>query len=399
MPWDDVMGELGLTPLINISGTETVFGASPVSPEVVRAIAGILPQSVEIAELQRAASRAIAAATGAEAGCVTNCTSASIVIAVAACMTGLDLAAIERLPDTTGLRNEVAIAKGHIVNYGSLISGDIRLTGARVVEFGAALETGLYQLRAVLGPSTAAAVYVVSHHAAPTGMIPLPAFVAACHGAGVPVIVDAAAEYGWRETIAAGADLVLFSAQKPLGGPTAGIIAGRRSLVRACYAQQRGIGRPMKAGKEAVVGTIAALSRWAGLDHDGQRRALDGRIQRLGKRLAGIAGLAAAAVPDETGNPFSRLVLTIDAAAAGFSAHGLAAALAAGRPRILVRALQADRGILQLDLRRLDEPTLALVGDRLLAAIAIVRQAGVGAAPAAGDESAAGVLGWLADQT
>ena len=78
MPWDDVMSELGLTPLINISGTETVFGASPVSPEVVQAIAGILPQSVEMAELQRAASRAIAAATGAEAGCVTNCTSASI---------------------------------------------------------------------------------------------------------------------------------------------------------------------------------------------------------------------------------------------------------------------------------------------------------------------------------
>ena len=134
-------------------------------------------------------------------------------------MTGLDLGAIERLPDTTGLRNEVVIAKGHIVNYGSLISGDIRLTGARVVEFGAALETGLYQLRAALGPATAAAVYVISHHAAPTGMIPLPAFVATCHGAGVPVIVDAAAEYGWRDTVAAGADLVLFSAQKPLGEP------------------------------------------------------------------------------------------------------------------------------------------------------------------------------------
>ena len=399
MPWDDVMAELGLTPLINISGTETVFGASPVSPEVVRAIAGVLPQSVEMAELQRAASRAIAAATGAEAGCVTGCPSASIAISVAACMTGLDLGAIERLPDTSGLRNEVVIAKGHIVNYGSLISGDIRLTGARVVEFGAALETGLYQLRAALGPATAAAVYVVSHHAAPTGMIPLPDFVAACHGAGVPVIVDAAGEYGWRDFVATGADLVLFSAQKPLGGPTAGIIAGRRQLVRACYAQQRGIGRPMKAGKEAVVGTIAALRRWDGLDHAARNRELDDRIARLAARLAGVAGLAVARVPDETGNPFSRLVLTIDPAAAGFSAHGLATALAAGRPRILVRSLQADRGILQLDLRRLDEPMLGLVGDRLLAAIAAVRQAGIGATPALGDESAASVLGWLADQS
>ena len=399
MPWDDVIGELGLTPLINISGTETVYGASPVSPEVVRAIAGILPHSVEMAELQRVASATIAAATGAEAGLVTGCTSASIAIAVAACMTGLDLGAIERLPDAGGLRHEVVIAKGHIVNYGSLISGDIRLTGGRVVEFGAALETGLYQLRAALGPATAAAVYVVSHHAAPTGMIPLPAFVAACHGAGVPVIVDAAAEYGWRDVVATGADLVLFSAQKPLGGPTAGIIAGRRQLVRACYAQQRGIGRPMKAGKEAVVGTIAALRRWDGLDHAARNRDLDDRIARLAARLAGVAGLAAARVPDETGNPFSRLVLTIDPAAAGFSAHGLATALAAGRPRILVRSLQADRGILQLDLRRLDEPMLGLVGDRLLAAIAAVRQAGIGATPALGDESAASVLGWLADQS
>ena len=70
MPWDDVMGELGLTPLINVSGTETVFGASPVSPEVVRAIAGILPRSVEMAELQRAASHAIAASIGQVAAAV-----------------------------------------------------------------------------------------------------------------------------------------------------------------------------------------------------------------------------------------------------------------------------------------------------------------------------------------
>ena len=87
-------------------------------------------------------------------------------------------------------------------------------------------------------------------------MIPLPAFVAACHGAGVPVIVDAAAEYGWRDIVAAGADLVLFSAQKPLGGPTAGIVAGRRSLVRACYAQQRGM--------DAVIESLHSLTQQYG---------------------------------------------------------------------------------------------------------------------------------------
>ncbi|MFO1061956.1 MAG: aminotransferase class V-fold PLP-dependent enzyme [Dongiaceae bacterium] len=394
MAWDDVVGELGLTPLVNVSGTETVFGASPVSPEVVRAIAGILPHSVDMAELQRAASAEIAAATGAEAGFVTGCSAAAIVIAVASAMTGLDLAAIERLPDTTGLKDEVVIQKGHIVNYGSAISGDIRLTGAKVVEIGAAMESGLYQLRAALGPRTAAAVYVVSHHAAPTGMIALPAFAAACHAAGVPVIVDAAAEYGWREVLAAGADLVLFSAQKAIGGPTAGIVAGRRDLVRACYAQSRGIGRPMKAGKEAVVGTIAALRRWRAVDPAARRRAVEANADALMAQLGDLPGVAAARVEDETGNPFCRVVLTIDPQAAGYSAYALARALQAERPKVLVRSLQADRGILQIDVRRLDPPTLALVAGRIRAAAAAARALGPVEPPPLADQSAEAVLRW-----
>ena len=394
MAWDDVVGELGLTPLINVSGTETVFGASPVSAEVVKAIAGILPHSVDMAELQRVASAEIAAATGAEAGFVTGCSAAAIVVAVASAMTGLDLAAIERLPDTTGLKDEVVIQKGHIVNYGSAISGDIRLTGAKVVEIGAAMESGLYQLRAALGPRTAAAVYVISHHAAPTGMIALPAFVAACHAAAVPVIVDADAEYGWREILAAGADLVLFSAQKAIGGPTAGIVAGRRDLVRACYAQSRGIGRPMKAGKEAVVGTIAALRRWGALDPAARRRAVEANADALIAAVGDLAGVTASRVEDETGNPFCRVCLTVDPARAGYSAYALARALQAEPPKVLVRSLQADRGILQIDVRRLDAPTLALVAARIRAAAAAAPGLGPLEPPPLADQSAEAVLRW-----
>ncbi len=395
--WEDVVGELGLTRLINVSGTETVFGASPVSPEVVRAIAGILPHSVDMAELQRAASGVIAEATGAEAGCVTGCTSASIAIAAAACMTGLDLARIERLPDSSGMKNEILIQKGHVVNYGSTITGDLRLSGARVVEIGVAIESGGYQLEAALGDATAAAFYVISHHTAPSGMIPLAQFIKICRARGVPVIVDAAAEYGWGELIAAGADLVLFSVQKALGGPTAGIIAGRRDLVRACYAQQRGIGRPMKAGKEAVVGAIAALRRWMAIDHARMEGEVAARAQTLARRLSGIRGVDAASVPDETGNPFVRVHLTIDPAVAGFSAHGLDAALSRLQPRVIVRSLLGDRGVLQIDVRRLDAAGLDLVGERLLAAAAAARGNVEMPAPPP-DQAAAATLAWLADR-
>lgn len=394
----DMIEELGLTRLVNASGTETVFGASPVGQEVIDAMAGILPHSVDMAELQRVASRVIAEATGSEAGFVTGCTSASIVISAAACMTGLDLGRIERLPDTRGMKRDIAIQKGHIVNYGSIISGDLRLAGAKVIEFGAAAETEVYQLEAALGEETAAAVYVISHHTAPTGMIPLPVFIETCHARGVPVIVDAAAEYGWRELIDAGADLVLFSAQKALGGPTAGIIAGRRDLVQAAYAQSRGVGRPMKAGKEAVVGAIEALRRWMRLDHAEIARAVDLRADELAKHLSGIPGVVAARVPDETGNPFSRVHLTIDAKRAGLSARSLDAALSRLRPRIIVRSLLADRGILMIDVRRLDAVGLEMVRGSLIGAMEAARANQVRSPPpTSSDASAAAVLGWLAE--
>jgi uncharacterized pyridoxal phosphate-dependent enzyme len=393
----DMIEELGLTRLVNISGTETVFGASPVSQEVIEAMAGILPHSVDMAELQRVASGVIAEATGAEAGFVTGCTSASIVISAAACMTGLDLGRIERLPDASGMKHEIALQKGHVVNYGSSISGDLRLTGAKVVEFGAATETEVYQLEAALNENTAAAVYVISHHTAPTGMIPLPAFIETCHARAVPVIVDAAAEYGWAELVAAGADLLLFSVQKALGGPTAGIIAGRRDLVRAAHAQSRGVGRPMKAGKEAVVGAIEALRRWMRLDHAEIARGVDRRADELAKRLSGVPGVVAARVPDETGNPFSRVHLTIDPKGAGFTARSVSDALSRQRPRIIVRSLHAERGVLMIDVRRLDAASLGLISSSLLSAIEAARHSqDPSFTPATNDVSAA-VLGWLTE--
>jgi L-seryl-tRNA(Ser) seleniumtransferase len=312
-------------------------------------------------------------------------------------MTGLDLARIERLPDSSGMKNEVVILKGHVVNYGSTFTGDLRLPGARVVELGVAIESGAYQLEAALGDATAAAFYVISHHTAPSGMIPLPQFIKICRSRGVPVVVDAAAEYGWREVIAAGADLVLFSAQKALGGPTAGIIAGRRDLVRACHAQQRGIGRPMKAGKEAVAGTIAALRRWMSLDHAKIRQDVVARAEALARRLAGVRGVDAASVADETGNPFVRVHLTIDPDAAGFSAHALDQALARQQPRIIVRSLLADRGVLQIDVRRLDDAGVAFVGERILAAIDAAH-GNFAPPPPPPDRAAAATLDWLADR-
>src|SRR6185437_171610 len=130
----DIRARLGLRPVINVSGTMTHLGASIVVPEAVATVAAVLSEFVEIGDLQRKASAAIARLCGTEAGCVTASCSAGITLAIAGAMTGADLAAIERLPDTTGLaRNAIAIQRGHMVSYGAPVEQAIRLAGARVV--------------------------------------------------------------------------------------------------------------------------------------------------------------------------------------------------------------------------------------------------------------------------
>lgn len=210
----DLRTQLGLRPVINVSGTMTSLGASIAVPAAVEAVASILPQFVEVGDLQRRASAVIARGCGAEAGFVTASCSAGITLAVAGAMTGDSLAAIERLPDTTGLKNEVVVQTGHLVNYGAPIDQAIRLAGARVVAVGQATEASGYQLDGAIGAHTAAALYVVSHHTVSYGLIPFETFVEIAHAKGVPVIVDAASEYDLTGFIARGADVALYSAHK-----------------------------------------------------------------------------------------------------------------------------------------------------------------------------------------
>ncbi|MCZ6496831.1 MAG: hypothetical protein O6924_11720, partial [Alphaproteobacteria bacterium] len=152
-----------LKQVINASGTMTTLGAAAANPEAIAAATAILTRAVDMAELHRAASLAIARATGAEAGCVTACAAAGISVAVAAAMTGDDLARIERLPDTDGLKDQVVLQKGHNCHFSGEIAQMVRLAGASVVEIGAVNRATGYQLEGALGERTAAALYVVSH--------------------------------------------------------------------------------------------------------------------------------------------------------------------------------------------------------------------------------------------
>jgi L-seryl-tRNA(Ser) seleniumtransferase len=278
-------------------------------------------------------------------------------------MTGADLSRIARLPDTEGMRSGVVIQRGHLIDYGAPIEQGIRLAGARVVAVEKATD-----LAAAMDDTVAAALYVVSHHCQQRGQISLADFVHACAERKVPLIVDAAAEYDLTGFLAAGADLVIYSAHKFLGGLTAGIVAGRKQLVRAAYLQNRGIGRGMKVGKEGILGAVAALEAWSRRDRAAVRREEEQRVASWRERLQDTPGLRIELSPDLTGNPITRLRIHIDPAA-GITAWELADALAEGDRPVMVRDDEIEHGYFELDPCNLCAGETEEVGERILTAL------------------------------
>ena len=361
----DMRPSIGLRPVINVSGTMTSLGASIVVPEAIEAMASILPHFVEINDLQRKASGVIARLTGGEAGFVTASCSAGISLAVAGAITGNNLLAIERLPDVVPEKNEVLVQMGHVVSYGAPVDQAIRLAGGKVVLVGQATSTHRFHMENAITDKTAAAVYVVSHHVVDYGLLNLKEFVEIAHARGVPVIVDAASEYDLGIFLEQGADIALYSGHKFLGGPTSGIVAGRKELVRHAFLQNMGIGRGMKVGKESIFGVMAALEAWEKRDHAGIRERETSYLNLWKRTLDGRPGVTALIEPDPTGNPLDRLRLIVDPEQAHITAWDLADALAKGSPPIIVRDHEVEHRYFYLDPCNLHPGQEEIVANRL----------------------------------
>ncbi len=364
-PSSDLFERYALTRVINASGTMTYLGSSLVAPSATAAGADILNEFVKIDQLQAAASGVVARLTGSEAGFITACSAAGIVLGIAGCMTGPDLAKIENLPDVSGLNNQVVVQAGHLINYGAPIEQAIRQSGATPVPVGSAALSNTYHLENAITENTAAALYVVSHHVVQEGQIPLAEFAAICRENSTPLIVDMASEYDLRTPLELGAVLAIYSSHKFLGGPTAGIVAGTTEAVRNAYLQNRGIGRPMKVGKEGIVGAMAALEAWQERDHPAVKNQESAYLRHWKEALSQAPGLQLEFHEDWTGNPIERLKVTVNPQQAGLYAWELADRLAAGDPLIQVRDDLIEWGYFFLDPCNLKTGQEIVVGRRI----------------------------------
>ncbi len=152
-----VYENLGVRTIINASGTLTRVGGSRMAPEVLAAMAEAAASYVHIDELQASAGEVLARATGAEAGYVTSGASAGLTLGIAACVAGMDVDKMDRLPDVTGMKSEVAVQRGHRNSYDHAI----RAVGVTFVEayylgYPGAGGTMPWQLEAAITDRTAA---------------------------------------------------------------------------------------------------------------------------------------------------------------------------------------------------------------------------------------------------
>jgi L-seryl-tRNA(Ser) seleniumtransferase len=244
----EAVAEALLRPVINATGVllHTNLGRAPLAPPQ-----GSGPSPLRYSNLEfdlatgrrgsrhRHAAGLLARAAGAEAALVVNNGAAAILLALAALAGG----------------QEVVVSRGELVEIGGgfRVPDVLATSGARLVEVGTTNRTRASDYAAAMGPDTALVLKVHQSNYRIVGFT-ASASVAELAGLGPPVVADigsglldattpwlAGGPPGWlhdepaaRQTLAAGAALVTFSGDKLLGGPQAGILAGRRELIERC---------------------------------------------------------------------------------------------------------------------------------------------------------------------
>jgi D-glucosaminate-6-phosphate ammonia-lyase len=359
---------LGVRPLINATATLTVLGGSLMPPGVLEAMASAAQCFVDINELQTAVGRRLAELTHNEAALVVGGCAAGLTEVFGALMVGTDPDLIKQLPDTTGLKDEVLIHRTHRNPYDQAV----RTSGARLVEFGQEGRTTTQDLIGAITDKTVAVFYVVATWLRP-GALTLEDTIAVAHEHGLPVIVDAAAQIPparslWHFTRDLGADVAVFSGGKNLNGPQAtGLVVGKKSIIDAVarngYPNQS-IGRPMKIGKENIVGLLAAVEWYLSLDHAGRRADWERQLSRLSDRLAGLPGvIVEQSWPGEAGEDVPWALVVLEPGASRLDRDALIATLNDGDPKIVVGS--RPRGI-SVYPATLKPGEMEIIGERLV---------------------------------
>ena len=328
---ENIYTRIGVRPVINGRGTWTYLSASLELPEVKVAQEAASKHFVNIFELQQAVGKRLAELTGAESGMITSGAAGAIATATAACLAGTDPHKIWQLPDTTGLKSEVVMVGGR-----SPFDSAVRLAGGKLV-----VVDSHAQLANAINENTAM-IY--------SGSEPddLAKEIAIGKKAKVPVFMDAADGVPPIDKLQMfakmGCDLYTVSGGKGLRGPQcSGVLLGRKDLIEAALANSNpwegAVCRPMKVGKEEIMGCLAAIEAAYRMDAAALAKVnqeWQGRVERIEKLVQTVPGVKTSIATPEGGNSYPTLTISWDQSAWGYTIGDCARELLAGTPSIAV---------------------------------------------------------------
>jgi L-seryl-tRNA(Ser) seleniumtransferase len=331
-PRQNVYTRLGVKTVINCRGTWTYLSGSLEFPEVRQAQLEAAGYFVNMIDLQRAVGRRLSELTGAESGIVTSGSAGAMAAATAACMAGTDDKKIWQLPDTTGMKHEVVMVGGR-----SAFDSAIRLTGAKLVlvrsaeELANAINENTAMIYTTdLGEKLQREVGIAKDHRVPLLMD---------DAAGIPPVENA------KLYARMGIDLYCFSGGKGLRGPQcSGLLLGRKDLIEAALMnsspREGAVCRPMKVGKEEVIGCLTALETWLKVDEKKLYSEWNGRVDRIRKLVDTVPGVTTNVYVPDDGNRYPTLKISWDQQAWGYSLDDCVADLRASNP--VIEVLGAD---------------------------------------------------------
>jgi L-seryl-tRNA(Ser) seleniumtransferase len=259
--------ESGLRPVINATGVvlHTNLGRAPLGEDVVdevsRVAEGYSNLEFDLEEARRGNRNShltdlLTFLTSAEDALIVNNNAAGIMLAL----------------NTLARGREVIISRGELIEIGGSfrIPEIIKASGVKMVEVGTTNKTHLSDYEAAINPRTASIFKAHNSNFAIIGFtenVSLKELAHLAHAHDLPLVYDLGSgllrkfgcavlqnEPDVQSAISAGADLVMFSCDKLLGGPQAGIVAGRADLISRL--KKAPLMRAFRVGKL----TLAALS-------------------------------------------------------------------------------------------------------------------------------------------